>query len=165
MSLLLQYLQGFTTQLVLFLILTDHILFLASDIMNYGTRLGDFLHFCLWSPRCWYLKWFTIFLASQQHLGYSLQHHQITSPWLLPIGRLIRVFLNFRLAWVWLLMSLSVHSNSIITQGLHLLIPFPLNKILGEEWFLFQKCVRYLPRFMAVWTVPCPNGLVTQLVF
>ena len=49
--------------------------------------------------------------------GFSLQHYQITSPWILKIGRLFRVFLKFRLALVWLLKPLSIWINSFLTPG------------------------------------------------
>ena len=45
------------------------------------------------------------------------------------------------------------------------LILFTLYQVLREELFLFQKCMNYLPRFMALWIMLCPNWLVTQLMF
>ena len=33
-----------------------------------------------------------------------------------------------------------------------------------ETLFQFQKCMNYLHRFMTLWTMPCVNGLVIQLV-
>ena len=45
------------------------------------------------------------------------QHHQITSHWILPIGRLIRVSQNFRLALVGLSMPLSIQSNLFLASG------------------------------------------------
>ena len=106
MSLLLQSLLGFFVHSVLFLILLNFSLLLASALINYGVRLRHFLPLCLWPPRCQHLSWLNIFLATQQYLVFNLQHHQITSSWILPIGRLIRVFWNFRLALVELLMPL-----------------------------------------------------------
>ena len=38
-------------------------------------------------------------------------------------------------------------------------------QILREELFLFQKCMNYLSRFITFWTMSCPNGLVTKLIF
>ena len=164
MLLLFQALQGSYAQLILFLILLNHGLFLASNLINYGARLGHLFHRCLWPQRCPYPIWFSIFLATQQHLGSGLQHYQITLPWILSIGRLIRVFLNFRLALVSLLMLLSIQSSSFLTPALHLLVQFPLFKILRDEWFLFHKYMNYLPWFMKFWTMPCPNRLGTQLL-
>ena len=91
MSLLLQSLLGFSTLLVLFLIYLNHSFLLASGFINYGARLGHFFFLCLYPQGCWHLNWFVTFLAMQQPLGSSLQHHKITSPWHLPIGRLISV--------------------------------------------------------------------------
>ena len=49
--------------------------------------------------------------------------------------------------------------------GVSLLILFPFYQILREDLFLFQKCMNYLPRFMAFWRMLCQNGLLTQLIF
>ena len=51
MSLHLQSHQGFSMWLVLFLILLNCSLLLALGLINYGARLGLFLHLCLWLPR------------------------------------------------------------------------------------------------------------------
>ena len=72
---------------------------------------------------------------------------------------------NFRLALVLLLMSLLKQSNSSLTLELPLLIFFPLYPILMEELYLCPKYVNYFSRFMAFWTMLCPNELGTQLVF
>ena len=43
---------------VLFLILLNCSLLLASGLINYGARLGPFLYLCLWLPTCQHLNWF-----------------------------------------------------------------------------------------------------------
>ena len=100
----------------MFLILLNHSLLLASGLINYGARLGPFFYLCLCPPTCQHLNWFITFLATQQPFGSSLQHHQITLPWILPIGRLIKVFQNFRLALMSLLMptlNMELHISHI----------------------------------------------------
>ena len=47
---------GFSTWLLLFLIILNSSLLLALDLINCGTRLGLFLHLYLWIPRCWHLN-------------------------------------------------------------------------------------------------------------
>ena len=46
MSLILQSHQGFSTQLILFLIFLNHSLLLALGLLNYGARLGHLFHLC-----------------------------------------------------------------------------------------------------------------------
>ena len=153
MLLHLQSLLGVFAQLVLFLILLNHSLPLALGVINHGARLGCFLHLCLWLPRCQHLNWFATSLATLQPLDSGLLHHQITSPWLLPWGKLIRFYQNFRLALVLLLISLSTWNSSFLTSELPLLILFPLYLILREELDLFLKCMNYLSRLMTFWTM------------
>ena len=50
-------------------------------------------------------------LVTLQPLDSGLLHHQITSPWLLPTGRLIRVYQNFRVALMLLLMPFSTWNS------------------------------------------------------
>ena len=102
---------GFSTQLVLFLILLNCSLLLASGLINYGARLGPFLHLCLLLPWYQHLNWFSTVLVTLQPLGSGLLHHLITSPWLLPIGRLIRVYKDFRLVLQLLIMLLSTQNS------------------------------------------------------
>ena len=80
MSFHLQILQGFFTSLVLFLIILNHSLLLASDLINCGARLGLFLHLYLWLPRCLHPNQFIIFLATLQLLDSGHRLHQATSP-------------------------------------------------------------------------------------
>ena len=47
-SLVHQSHQGFSTELVLFLILLNHSLLLTLDLINYGASLGHFFHLYLW---------------------------------------------------------------------------------------------------------------------
>ena len=47
---------------------------------------------------------------------------------------------------VWLLMPLSIQSSLFLTPELFLLVPFPLYKILREEWVLFQKYMNLLTK-------------------
>ena len=54
------------------------------------------------------------FPVIQQQLGSSLLHHLITSHWILPIGRWIRVCLIFGLAVVWLLMPFLIWSSLFV---------------------------------------------------
>ena len=89
MPLHLQSLLGVSAWLVLFLIILNHSLLLAFSFIDCGARLGPFLHLCLWLPRCRHVNWFITFLATLQSLDSSLLHHQLTSPWPLPIARLI----------------------------------------------------------------------------
>ena len=165
MPLHLQSLLSFFTQLVVFLIILNGSLLLALGLINCGARLGTFLHLYLWLPRCQHLNWFTASLATLQPLGSSLLQHQITSPGTLPTGRLIRVYQNFRLALVLLLMPLSTWSSLFLTSELPLLILFPLYPILREELYLCPKCINYLPRFMTFWTMLCPNKFEAKLIF
>ena len=67
--------------------------------------------------------------------------------------------LELRLALVWLVLPLSIWSSSFLTRELHLLIPVLLYQILKEE------CMNYLSQFMTFFTMQCPYGLVTQLIF
>ena len=98
-------------------------------------------------------------------LDSGLLHHQMTSHWLLPTGRLSRVYQNVRLALVLLLMLLSTQSSSFLIPELPLLILIPLCPILREELYLCPKCMNNLSRFMTFWTLLCPNTLGTQLIF
>ena len=91
-----QSLLGFSTWLVLFLIILNCSLLLALDFTNCGARLGLFLLLCLWIPRCWHLNWFVIYLATLQPLDSGPLLHQITSPWLLPTGKLVSCYQIFR---------------------------------------------------------------------
>ena len=84
---------------VLFLTLLNCSLLLALVLINCDTRLGPFLHLCLWIPRCNRLNWFATSLATLQPLSFGLLHHQIRSPLLFPIGRLIRVYQNSDWHW------------------------------------------------------------------
>ena len=95
--------QSSYTQSVLFLILLNHSLPLASNLISYGARLEHYNCLYLCQARCQHLNW--------QHLGSSLLHHQIASLWILPIGRWIRVCLIFKLALVQLLMPLWIWSS------------------------------------------------------
>ena len=117
---------GFSTQLILFLIPLNCSLLLVSGLENYGTRLGPFLQLCLWLPRCQHFNWFATSLATLQPFHFCLLHHLITSPCILPIGRLIRVYQDFRLASVLLLLPLLTWSSSFLASELPSLILFPL---------------------------------------
>ena len=143
----------------------NHNLLLALGVVSSGARLGPFLHLCLWIPRCQHLNWFATSLATLQPLGSSLLHHQITSPWLLPIGRLIIVYQPFILALELLLMPLLTWSNWFFISELPLLILFPLYHILRKELSLCPKGMTYLSRFMTFWTMLCPYEFGTQLLF
>ena len=56
MSLHLQPLLGFSTQLVPFLIILSCSLLLAFELVNCSARLGLFLPLCPWLPRCQHLN-------------------------------------------------------------------------------------------------------------
>ena len=99
MPLHLQSVLHFSTKLVIFLIIPNCSLLLALGLINCGASLEPFLHLCLWLPRCHHLIWPVTFLATPQPLDSCPLHHQITSPWLLPTGRLIR---SIRISdWHW----------------------------------------------------------------
>ena len=115
MLLCFQSLLGFSAWLVLFLIIPNHSLFLALGLINCGARQGPFLPLCLWLPRCWHLNWVIIFLASLQPSDSCPLHDQITSPWLLPVWRLIRIYQTFRLVLVLLLMPL-LYTEQLISH-------------------------------------------------
>ena len=80
-------------------------------------------------------------------------------------GRLVRVYQNFRLALVLLLMPLLIQSSSFLASELPLLILFPLYQILRQELYLCKKHMNYLSGFMKFWTMLCSNELGTQLIF
>ena len=152
MSLHLQSLLGFSTWLVPFLIILSCSLLLAFKLINCGDRLGFFKPQCLWLPRCQHLNWFVTFLATPQPLDSRLLFHQITSPWILPIGKLISLSLIFRLVLVLLHMLLLTWSNSSLTSGLPLLILFPHYPRLRGMLYLCLKCRNYFSGFMKFWT-------------
>ena len=87
-----------------------------------------------------HLNWFATSLATMQPLDSGLLHHQITSPWLLPTGRPNRVYQNFRLALVLLLMPLLALSSSFPASGLPLLILFPLPNYEGGVISVSEVC-------------------------
>ena len=137
MLLHLQSLLGFSTQFVPFLIILSHSLFLAFKLINCGARLGLFLPLCLWLPRCQHLNWCITFLAILQLLDSRPLLHQITSPWILPTGKLISLSLTFRLLLVLLHMLLFTQSNSSLTSRLPLLILF----LATWCWGRYYTCV------------------------
>ena len=61
MPLHLQSLLGFSTQLLLFLILLNCSWLLESGLINCGARLGPFFHLCVWLPRYLHQKWIHYF--------------------------------------------------------------------------------------------------------
>ena len=86
---LLKSLLGCSAWLVPFLIILSCSLLLAFALVNCGVKLGLFLPPCLWLPRCQHLNWSVTFLTTLQPLHSRPLLHQITSPWILPTGRLI----------------------------------------------------------------------------
>ena len=98
-------------------------------------------------------------------LDSSPLHHQITSPWLLPMRRLIRIYQMFRPVLVLLLMLLLTQSNWSLASELPLLILFPLYLIQREALYLCLKCMNCFSRFMIFWRMLVPNELGTQLIF
>ena len=164
-SLHLQSLLGFSTQLVPFLIILSYSLLLAFELINCGARLGLFLHLCLWLPRCQHLNWFITFLATLQPLDSRPLLHQITSPRILLTGKLISLSLIFRLVLVLLHMLLLTQSNSSLTSGLPLLILFAHCLRLREVLYLCLKYVNYFSGFITFWTRLFPSELETQLTF
>ena len=56
------------------------------------------LALCLWLPRFQHLNWSVTFLATLQPLDSGSLLHLITSPWILPIGRLISLRFS---DWCW----------------------------------------------------------------
>ena len=124
MSLLLQSLQGFYTCLVLFLILLNHSLLLASDLTNYSARLGHFISLCLWPPRCQHQNWFIIFWPLSRFwvlIFNTTRSHHIES---FLLEGWSEYFWLLRLALVQLLLPLSIQDSSFLAPELHLLIPF-----------------------------------------
>ena len=139
---------GYLCSISTILIFINDLFLLASSLISYHPRLG--YDFCLY-PRntiCQPPSCFIIFPVIQQHLDSGLLCHLLLSLWILSIRRLIRVFLNFRLAFVHLLMPLWVQSSLFLIPELPLLIKLPLCRILMEGLFQSQKCMHILPRFM-----------------
>ena len=89
MPLHLQSRLGVSTQLVPFLIILSHSLFLAFELINCGARLELFLPLCHWLPRCQHLNCSITFLATLQPLYSRPLLHQITSLRILSTGKLI----------------------------------------------------------------------------
>ena len=130
---------------------------LALNSINYGARLG--CYFCLYHrhAKCLPQSWFIISSVIKQHLESGLLSNVITSLQILPIGRLIRFFLIFRLASMQLVMSFEIPSNAFLVPEL----PFqlPLCRVLTEGFFQFQKCMNILLRFMIH---DIPDGTVSK---
>ena len=79
--------QGIYGQLVPFLILSSHRLLLASNLISYGARLESCLCLCLWQAKLiWYFSSHLAVFGFWSHWS-----HQITSLWILPTGKQIRV--------------------------------------------------------------------------
>ena len=70
-------------------------------------QLGHYLYLYHRLVKCQSLSWFIIFPIIQQHLNSRL----ITSHWILPKRRMIKVFLIFRLSLMQLLMPLQAQSS------------------------------------------------------
>ena len=120
----LQHLQGFCAQLVLFLIILNYSLPLASKLICYGARLASY--FCLYQGlgKCQLLNLFTVFPAIQQLWASSPPDNMTLYPinrlCTLPIRRLIRVLL-FRLALVQLhvllwIQQLISHTRTVLVN-------------------------------------------------
>ena len=139
MSLMLLHLQsllGFSAQLVLFLIILSHSLLLAFILVNCGARLGLFLPLCLWLPRCKHLNWFVTFLAILQPLDSGPLLHQITSPWILPMGKLHSLLFS---DWCWCLCPCySWHrATHLLPQG----CPCWYSFLATQCWGRYYTCV------------------------
>ena len=90
-------------------------------------------------------KLINLFWVIQQHLVSGLLHHQITSLWIQPIGRCIRVFLIFRWAFLWLLMPLLIWSSLCLIAEQLLLIWLPLHNSDGGV-IPFQEVLELLTK-------------------
>ena len=84
-AMLHQSLQGFYAWWVLFLIILDCSLPLASNFMKYGAWLGCYFYLYHRQIKCQPQSWFITFPVIQQHLDSRLLHHLIISLWILPL--------------------------------------------------------------------------------
>ena len=105
---------------------------------------------------------FHYFSVIQQHVDFP--EHKITSLRILLMRTLIRVCQIFRLAFVQLVMLPWIHSRLFIIPGLCLLILLFLYRVLTKRLYQSQKYMKYLLRFMTLWTMLCLNGLVIHLI-
>ena len=81
--------QGFNTWLVPLLVILDHNLFLASNVINYGAKWGLYFYFYHWQVEYQPLSWFITFPVIMWHLDSGLLCNLITSLLILPIRGLV----------------------------------------------------------------------------
>ena len=149
-----------------FLIITSCSLLLAFILINCGARLGLFLPLCLWLPRCQYLNWSIMFLATLQPLDSRPPLHQITSPWILPTGKHDQSLSDFQTGvGAAAYATLSHRATHFSSPGLPLLILFPHCPRLREMLYLCLKCMNYFSGFKAFWTRLFPSEFETQHIF
>ena len=111
---LLQSLQDFYAWLVPIQLFLNCSFLQASNLINYGAWVGHYFCPSHRQAKCQPLKLISYFFpVIQQHLDSRLLCYLTTSFWMQPI-RLIRVFLIFRLALVYLFMSPWIQSNLLL---------------------------------------------------
>ena len=164
MLLLLQSPQGFSAPLVLFLILLNHSLLLASYLVNYCARLGHFFHLCLWPTRCWH-PIDLIFFSHPAALGFwsstppgnntlnSANRKADQSLYQFQTGTGVAAYSSLnteqlishtRVALVDIIPSLQDSEGGVIS---------------------ISEVLEYLPRFMTFWIMPYLNGFIAELLF